>query len=49
MDPERYEAVPGLKVWGDATDDEVMTMAGIERAATLVTAVDSDAANLSSP
>ncbi len=31
---------------GDATDDAVMTAAGIDRAATLVTAVDSDAANL---
>ena len=37
--------MPGLKVWGDATDDAVMTSAGIERAAILVTAVDSDAAN----
>jgi voltage-gated potassium channel len=45
-DPERFEVVEGLKVWGDATDDAVMTKAGIERAATLITAVDSDADNL---
>jgi voltage-gated potassium channel len=44
-DLERFDAVPDLKVWGDATDDAVMTSAGIERAATLVAAVDSDAAN----
>ncbi len=46
VDPDRFNAIPGLKVWGDATDDAVMTGAGIERAATLVTAVDSDADNL---
>jgi voltage-gated potassium channel len=45
-DPERAEAVPGLWVCGDATDDAVMTAAGLERAASMVTAVDSDAANL---
>ena len=45
-DPERCDAVTGLSVCGDATEDEVMTAAGLERAATLVTAVDSDAANL---
>lgn len=45
-DPDRCERVPGLHVCGDATDDAVMTRAGIERAATLVTAVDSDADNL---
>jgi len=45
-DPERFELVPGMKVWGDATDDQVMTKAGLERAACLVTAVDSDADNL---
>jgi voltage-gated potassium channel len=45
-DPERAEAVPGLWVCGDATDDAVMTAAGLERAASVVTAVDSDAANL---
>jgi voltage-gated potassium channel len=33
-------------VCGDATDDAVMTAAGLERAASMVTAVDSDAANL---
>jgi voltage-gated potassium channel len=45
-DPDRYEAIPGLKVLGDATDDAVMTAAGLDRAATLVCAVDSDAGNL---
>jgi voltage-gated potassium channel len=45
-DPDRFEAVDGLKVWGDATDDAVMTQAGIEQAATLITAVDADADNL---
>jgi voltage-gated potassium channel len=45
-DTDRFEAVPGLKVFGDATDDAVMTLAGVERAAVLVTSVDTDAANL---
>ena len=45
-DPERCDRILGLKVCGDATDDDVMTLAGIERAATLVTAVDADADNL---
>ena len=45
-DPERGATLEGLWVCGDATDDAVMTAAGIERAATLVTAVDSDADNL---
>jgi voltage-gated potassium channel len=46
MDPERGATIGGLSVCGDATDDASMTAAGIERAATLVTAVDSDAGNL---
>ncbi len=45
-DPDRAEGIDGLRVCGDATDDATMTEAGIERAATLVTAVDADAANL---
>jgi len=45
-DAERHAAIPGLKVLGDATDDDVLTAAGIERAATLIAAVDGDAANL---
>ena len=45
-DIDRYEAISCLKVWGDATHDDVMTMAGIERASTVIAAVDSDAANL---
>jgi voltage-gated potassium channel len=46
VDEDRGAAVDGLSVSGDATDDTVMTAAGIERAATLVTAVDSDSDNL---
>lgn len=45
-DPGRHETVAGMKVCGDATDDAVMTAAGIERAATLIAAVDTDADNL---
>jgi voltage-gated potassium channel len=45
-DLDRYDAIPCLKVWGDATHDDVMTSAGIERASTVIAAVDSDAANL---
>jgi voltage-gated potassium channel len=46
FDEARSAAIADLVVCGDATDDGVMTAAGIERAATLVTAVDSDADNL---
>lgn len=45
-DPDRADRVDGLVVVGDATDDDVMTRAGIERATALVCAVDTDAANL---
>ncbi len=45
-DPQRFENIDGLKVEGDATDDDVLTAAGIERAGTLVAAVDGDADNL---
>jgi voltage-gated potassium channel len=45
-DPDRFESIPGLKVAGDATDDDVLTAAGVERAGTLVAAVDGDADNL---
>ncbi|MET0663982.1 MAG: potassium channel protein [Acidimicrobiales bacterium] len=45
-DADRCDAVSGLSVCGDATEDEVMTRAGLDRAATLVAAVDSDADNL---
>jgi voltage-gated potassium channel len=45
-DPEQLAAIPGLKVAGDATDDDVLTAAGLDRASTLIAAVDGDAANL---
>ena len=44
-DPERVEGEPHDAVVGDATEDAVLEAAGIERAAALVAAVDSDAAN----
>jgi voltage-gated potassium channel len=45
-DPVRLATVNGLFVEGDATDDEVLRRAGIERARALVAAIDGDAANL---
>jgi voltage-gated potassium channel len=45
-DPERMPEIPHPHVLGDVTDDEVMLAAGIERARTLVAALDTDAANL---
>ena len=47
-DPERVASVPRpyLHVCGDASDDDVLQCAGIERAAALVAAVSTDAANL---
>jgi voltage-gated potassium channel len=44
-DAERLADCPHPTVLGDATDDAVLTAAGIERAAALVAAVDVDAAN----
>lgn len=44
-DPERASGLPAPVVLGDATEDDVLEQAGIERAAALVAAVDSDAAN----
>jgi voltage-gated potassium channel len=44
--PERIATVPHLHVLGDATDDTVLRAAGIERARTLVTALNADADNL---
>ena len=44
-DPARLEGVPHPAVDGDATLDDILRTAGIERAAALVAAVDSDAAN----
>ncbi|MGA2037488.1 MAG: potassium channel protein [Acidimicrobiales bacterium] len=45
-DPERLSGVPYAFVCGDATDDEILHQAGIDRAATLVAALDTDADNL---
>ncbi len=45
-DPERLATVPGRYVEGDATDDDVLRAAGIERAAALVAALIADADNL---
>ena len=45
-DPERVRDVPYASVHGDVTDDEALLRAGIERAATLVAALDTDADNL---
>ncbi len=45
-DPERLPEIPYPYVQGDVTDDDTMRAAGIERARTLVAALDTDAANL---
>jgi voltage-gated potassium channel len=45
-DPERLSEVPYASVHGDVTDDEILRQAGIERAVTLVAALDTDADNL---
>ena len=45
-DPDRLREVPYASVHGDVTDDEILRQAGIERAATLVAALDTDADNL---
>jgi voltage-gated potassium channel len=45
-DPARVAMVGGLSVEGDATDDDVLRAAGIERAATLIAALSTDADNL---
>src|SRR6202035_4041183 len=45
-DPERLGEVPYATVRGDVTDDETLQEAGIDRAATLVAALDTDADNL---
>lgn len=44
-DPEKLEGVTHRVVVGDATKDDVLHKAGIERASSLVAAVDGDAAN----
>ena len=45
-DADRLSEVSYAWVQGDVTDDEVLLQAGIERAATLVAALDTDADNL---
>ncbi|MGH9086352.1 MAG: potassium channel family protein [Acidimicrobiales bacterium] len=45
-DPERIAQVEGPTVEGDATDDDILRAAGIERAATLIAALSTDADNL---
>lgn len=45
-DADRLVDIPHLNVQGDVTDDETLIAAGIDRAATLVAALDTDADNL---
>jgi voltage-gated potassium channel len=45
-DPERVESSPYPSVLGDATADDVLRRAGLDRARALVAALDSDAGNL---
>jgi voltage-gated potassium channel len=45
-DPERFARCEHPHVLGDATKDDVLEAAGVGRAVTLVTALDTDAANL---
>jgi voltage-gated potassium channel len=45
-DTDRLNEIPYASVHGDVTDDETLLSAGIERAATLVAALDTDADNL---
>jgi voltage-gated potassium channel len=46
VDPRRVEREEGLCVVGDATDDDVLRQAGLERASALVAALTSDADNV---
>ena len=45
-DPDRLAEVPYASVHGDVTEDATLQQAGIDRAATLVAALDTDADNL---
>jgi voltage-gated potassium channel len=45
-DPERLRGVPYASVCGDVADDETLLRAGLDRAAALVAALDTDADNL---
>jgi voltage-gated potassium channel len=44
--PERLVDLPHLAVVGDVTDDEILRKAGVERAASLVAALETDADNV---
>jgi voltage-gated potassium channel len=46
LSAERLPSTPALTVHGDATDDAILTAAGIERAGVLVTALAADPENL---
>jgi voltage-gated potassium channel len=46
VDPKRVERSEGLCVVGDATDDDVLRRAGLDRASALVAALTSDADNV---
>lgn len=45
-DPQRLANIQFLHVEGDATDDKVLLEAGVDRAGTLIAAIDTDAENL---
>jgi voltage-gated potassium channel len=45
-DAQRLDGIPFLHVVGDATDDQVLLEAGVDRAAALIAAIDTDAENL---
>jgi voltage-gated potassium channel len=45
-DPERLSGIPFAYVCGDVADDETLLSAGLDRAAALVAAIDTDADNL---
>ena len=45
-DPDRLADIGHLTIVGDATDDAILRAAGIDRAASLVAAIDTDAENL---
>lgn len=46
QDADRLTDIPHMHVIGDATDDSVLREAGVDRAAALIAAIDTDAENL---
>ena len=46
LDPDRIASIPHPALLGDVTDDDVLRKAGIMRAASLVTAINTDAENV---